>query len=123
MFKCKLISAVDEAMYGRGHFQRQYEQKLKRGENKTPNVVTKEEFVSARKQRSKLAQVWCWVVGHTDSGCSVEKSFLSSSGNLYSGWKYYCSRCNTDEAFPDKRSAYFRFRVWLEIRFKVPFDI
>lgn len=124
MFLSKLISAGDKAMYGHQRRQRQYEQKLKKGKNgPIPQAVTKEEFVSARNQRSRLARLWCWWVGHTDTGCSVEKSFFSSSGNLYDGWKYHCARCDTVDIFPDKRSAYFRFRVWLEIRSKVPFDI
>lgn len=61
-----------------------------------------------------LRSVWCWFFGHKVSGRSVPKSFRTVSGELISGWKYYCQRCPTTAEFPDKRNLYQRtIPVWI----------
>lgn len=121
MFGLTAFFEFERNLYHRS-FQRRYWRILAKNRGKSiPPTISQDAFEESRMKRLSWTKIWCWVVGHTDDGSSVENSYHHSSGKWVTGWRYYCRRCNTKAEYPDKRSAYFRFRVWLSRRYKVPF--
>lgn len=122
MMGCVTFFELERNLYHRS-MQNRYWRRLRRNREQPTcvPVISQAAFEEARLRRPLWTKVWCWLFGHTDDGCRVEHSFHHSSGKWVTGWQYYCRRCNTKDKYPDKRSVYFRFRVWLHCRYKVPF--
>ncbi len=58
----------------------------------------------------------CWMFGHEVTGQLVEKSYLTTRGELVSSYKYHCARCPTTDEYPDRRNIFQRSCILLWLR-------